>query len=140
MPPVTLQNKKSEFTELLVARIENVHIENEDAIKVLRSRNVPEAFHRLDPPYMNADQGHYRGYSLEEYEQLLKWCAFECSGKFLLSNYNSDILSEFVKKFGWQKKEVIIRLQARNTKYMMKDKTEVLVWNYPLNEGQGRLF
>jgi hypothetical protein len=89
---------------------------------------------------MNADQGHYRGYTQLEYEALLNWCATECKGKFLLSNYNSEILNDFIQANGWNKKEITIRLQAANTKYKLKEKTEVLVWNYNELQGQIKMF
>ena len=140
VPPVTIKRKKAEFTELLVSRIENAHIECNDALIILNSRNIPEAFHRLDPPYMNADQGHYAGYTMEDYTKLLKWCAEDCTGKFLLSNYNSDILTEFISVHGWKKKEITVRLQAKGTNMKLKNKTEVLVWNYDETEGQIKMF
>lgn len=128
--PEQLRNKKRRFTEWLVNRIEDAHIENKDALVILQSRNVEKAFHYIDPPYINADQGHYRGYTVEQFEKLLQWCE-TCKGKFLLSNYNSDILTEYISKNGWYKKEVSKRLMAPTIKE--KDKTEVLVWNYRLS-------
>lgn len=127
--PKTLQNRKRLFTKELAARLENAHIECEDALKVLRSRNVPGAFHRLDPPYPGCDMGHYKGYTWADYKQLLKWCGYECKGKFLLSNYNSRMLDVAIRKFGWHKKEITHQLKSpRNGK---TTKTEVLVYNYP---------
>lgn len=129
--PEQLRNKKRRFTEWLVTRIEDAHIENTDALIVLRSRNAVDAFHYIDPPYFNADMGHYGGYTKQDLERLLQWCEQECQGRFLLSNYNSDILEEFIVRNGWHKKEVTKRLQAPMVR--QKNKTEVLVWNY--NEG-----
>lgn len=138
--PAVMKRKKQEFTELLVARIENVHIENNDALVILNSRNTPEAFHRLDPPYPPADQGHYKGYGYPEFEKLLQWCAGECKGKFLLSNYNSPMLTEYTAVHGWNKLEIKNRVQAPNIKSTIKDRTELLIWNYDVNEGQQKLF
>lgn len=98
LPPVTMNYKKSEFTELLQKRIENAYIEcDPDYMNILESRNAKNAFHELDPPYFYgpenapADQGHYkRMFSVREFERLLKWCAKECQGKFMLHNYNSE--------------------------------------------------
>lgn len=98
--PDTLAKRKEDFTQQLVARIEHAYIENDDAVKVAQSRNVEKAFHYFDPPYPNADQGHYSGralpgggpYGFDEYEKLLTWCAEKCKGKFLLSSYNSEML------------------------------------------------
>lgn len=129
--PMTLQNRKAQFTDLLVSRIENAYIENDDALKILRSRNVPNAFHYLDPPYCNADMGHYHGYTWDEYRDLLQWAAFECKGRFMLSNYNSELLDDFIKVYGWTKKEIVHRTKfARKSGSGKAEKVEVIVTNY----------
>lgn len=126
--PATLQKRKEDFTDHLVSRIENAYIENEDAIKILGSRNVEKAFHYLDPPYCGTDMGHYAGYTWDDYEKLLSWLATECKGKFLLSNYNSELLNQFVTVHGWYKKEIIHCLKA--ARKSGPKKIEVLISNY----------
>lgn len=131
--PVTLRNKKNEFTKFLVSRIENAHIEKKDALFILRSRNVETAFHFQDPPYYNADQGHYKGYTLEDYTALLEWNAKECTGKFILTSYPSEILTQYIKENNWNYKEILLNLQAGPKKGRTgRMKTEVIVWNYQL--------
>ena len=127
--PDIIANKKREFTDLLVARIEHAYIEHDDAIKILRSRNVVKGFHYEDPPYMNADQGHYGGYTTEMFRELLEWNATECKGRFLLSNYPSDILTEYIEKYKWKTKTVK-HSSKHTTGGGHKPKPEVLVWNY----------
>ncbi|MEO5892256.1 MAG: DNA adenine methylase [Ferruginibacter sp.] len=126
----TLLNKKNEFTEILAARIERTQIECIDALIVLNSRNVQGAFHYLDTPYFNSDLGHYPGYSEENFKSLLHWCANDCKGKFLLSNYNSDVLEQFTRVHGWNKKEITHRLKAPRKSGSAK--VEVLIWNYDI--------
>lgn len=129
MPPQTLQNKKAAFTKHLVKRIENAFIENNEAITVLRAKDTKNTFHYIDPPYPNADQGHYHGYDWYDYEELLKWCSTECKGKFLLSNYNSDMLDKYIIESSWSKKEITHRIKAPRKSGAAK--VEVLVSNYP---------
>lgn len=146
--PDTMKKRKSEFTEKLVDRIEHAYIENEDALKVLSSRNVPQAFHYIDPPYCGSDMGHYGGYTWEEYEQLLTWCAVECKGQFLLSNYNSDLLDEFIKSYGWFKREIVHKISGSKSLNSRKgreakgktQRVEVLVSNYSTPCGTLHLF
>lgn len=135
--PDTLKKRKEQFTEQLVSRIEHAYIENEDAIKIQESRNVAKAFHYIDPPYAGADQGHYAGYTWEQYEQQLDWMATKCKGKFMLSNYNSDLLEGYIKKYGWIKREITHRLKA--PRKSGPTKTEVLVFNYNPNPSQFKL-
>jgi DNA adenine methylase len=127
VPRIMLRNKQ-EFTESLVDRIEKVQIENKDALIVLDSRNVSDAFHYIDPPYPNADQGHYNGYSWGEYECLLEWISKKCKGKFLLSSYNSPLLEEYIQKNRWLKS-----MHTFNNKGLRKNdrsKFEILIRNY----------
>ncbi|TAN12333.1 MAG: DNA adenine methylase [Chitinophagaceae bacterium] len=128
--PEILKHKKERFTEHLVARIEHETIENRDAIGVLRSRNVSNAFHEIDPPYIGCDQGHYRGYTENNFIDLLEFLQNECTGKFMLHNYNSEILDDYVKRNGWNKKEIVHRLTAPRKSGSVK--CEVIVYNYKL--------
>lgn len=126
-PPDTLTNFKRRFTEVLVSRIEHAHIENNDAITVQLSRNVATAFHYIDPPYINADQGHYKGYTEKNFEAQLDACE-KLKGKFILSNYNSRLLSHYVKKNGWWQKE--LRYNNKPMRKEGREKIEVLVANF----------
>ncbi len=123
----TLRNRKNNFTEWLVERVEDAFIENNDALVVLLSRNAADAFHYIDPPYFNADMGHYKGYTENDLIDLLDTCQ-QLKGKFLLSNYNSDVLESYIKKNGWYKKKIIHRLAA--PRKSCPKKIEVLVSNY----------
>lgn len=141
--PDTIQNKKKEFTQLLVNRIEHAYIENVDALTILKSRNVVDAFHYLDPPYFHengvADHGSYKNSFTEaEYAGLMEWCANECKGKFLLSNYNSQILDHYTKVHGWYKKEITHRIKAPRKSGPAK--VEVMVSNYKSACGTIELF
>ena len=126
--PETLKKRKEQFTELLVSRLEHAYIENEDALKVSRSRNTEKCFFYFDPPYPNTDQGHYSGYGWEEYRELLTFLGQECKGKFLLSSYDSQMLREFARKYKWNAKRVSFALQA--PRKSGKEKTEILMYNY----------
>lgn len=88
-----LQNKKEAFTEELAIRLQNVQMEAADAIYIINSRDGKDAFFYCDPPYPNSDCGHYDGYSIDDFESLLK-CLSAIQGKFLLSSYPCDILEE----------------------------------------------
>lgn len=130
-PAQILLNKKAAFTQQLQQRIENAIIENTDALKVINSRNVKNAFHYIDPPYPNADNGHYKGYSWEDYFNLLTTME-NIKGRFIQSSYNSPMLEEFVIKNGWHKLEITHRLSAPRKSGPAK--VEVLILNYHPND------
>ncbi len=127
------QNKKLLFNNDVFKRLENVQIENNDANRVIQSRDMEDAFHYVDPPYINVNQGHYGGYTEDDYRQLLNTLS-NIKGKFLLSSYPSKILSEYSKKQGWTIKTFDKPLSARKAvegKALGRN-TEVLIANYTI--------
>ncbi|WP_299223169.1 DNA adenine methylase [uncultured Psychroserpens sp.] len=127
------RNKKLQFNEDVFKRLENVQIESVDACKVIKSRDTVDAFHYVDPPYIDSNQGHYDGYTETDYKRLLDTLA-NIKGKFLLSSYPSEILEEYTKQNGWYTKTFDKPLSARKaTSGVTRGrKIEVLTANYSL--------
>ncbi len=122
-------NNRDRFTEEMAIRLQNVQLESADALYVTKSRDSAGSFFYFDPPYFNSDCGHYDGYSLDDFERLLK-AASELQGKFLLSSYPSPVLSDYVKQFGWQQWSVEQDVSVNAKGGYRKRKVEVLTWNY----------
>ncbi len=122
-----LFNKKHAFTTEICKRLDFVDLESNDAIKVIQSRDTPESFFYVDPPYFNADMGHYDGYTEKDFVVLLTILS-KIKGKFLLSSYSSTILTRFTKKYKWKNWSKESRVSV--TKNTKKSKTEVLTGNY----------
>ena len=128
-----IANKRESFTIDYAIRLQNVQIENTDALRIIRSRDYSEAFFYCDPPYFNSDCGHYDGYSKQDFEELLKLLS-EIKGKFLMSSYPSDILKEYSKNNGWRTKTLEQPVSVANgTGNGGKRKIEVLTANYDLS-------
>ncbi len=127
------RNKKLIFNKEIVERLENVQIENNDACKVIKSRDAENAFHYVDPPYIDSNQGHYGGYTKDDYINLLLTLV-RVKGKFLLSSYHSDLLTLYTEQFGWYTKSFEKPLSAHKaTKGEPRGrKIEVLTSNYPI--------
>lgn len=121
------------FDHAIPKRLENAQIENNDACKVITSRDTKDSFHYVDPPYINSDQGHYGGYNEIHYKALLDTLS-AIKGKFLLSSYPSDILTEYTEKNGWYTIRFDKPLNAGKPKNgtPRKRKIEVLTANYPI--------
>ncbi|WP_333620998.1 DNA adenine methylase [Sphingobacterium multivorum] len=134
-----MSNKRTSFSEQYAIRLQNVQIENTDAIRIINSRDHEKAFHYCDPPYFNSDCGHYDGYSKNDFESLLL-CLSHTKGKFLLSSYPSDILNKFSRDFDWHtvqmQKEVLV---DKHSGKVPNKKIEVLTANYDLAIVQGTL-
>lgn len=131
-----INNKRESFTEDYAIRLQNVQIECTDAIRIIRSRDKEDAFFYCDPPYYNSDCGHYDGYTIEDFEMLLKTLS-GIKGKFLLSSYPSDILSKFADKHGWSQRYIDQKVSVANpnsSSKPQKTKREMFTANYDLNE------
>src|SRR5690606_7494401 len=127
-------NKKLQFDGDIFKRLAYAQIEHSDACKVLEFYNTDDAFHYVDPPYINSNQGHYGGYTELDFEKLLDTLS-NIKGKFLLSSYPSKILDAYIKKNGWYTKQFSKPLTAKKAiagKSRDSKKTEVLTANYPL--------
>ena len=65
-------NKKLQFNKGIADRLEWVSLENDDAVNVIKRLDFEDAFFYLDPPYINTNQGHYKGYMDADFEKLLQ--------------------------------------------------------------------
>ncbi|MFV0571719.1 MAG: DNA adenine methylase [Xanthomarina gelatinilytica] len=126
-------NKKMSFNTNIVKRLEHAQIENNDALQVIKSRDAVDAFHYVDPPYIDSNQGHYGGYTKTHYRDLLETLS-KVQGKFLLSSYPSKLLTKYSKKHGWYTKTFDKPLSARKavSGKSRGRKVEVLTANYPI--------
>lgn len=119
-----VQWSKEMFTVLYARRLERTSIFCRDAVNVIKTTDTSTTFHYCDPPYFNSDLGHYDGYTIDDYRRLLNELS-SCQGKFLLSSYPSDILSEYILQNGWKSIEIEMPRSAGGGK-----KIEVLTMNY----------
>jgi DNA adenine methylase len=126
-----LANEKLNFTEDYAIRLQNAQIECCDALRVIRSRDSAEAFFYCDPPYVGSDQGHYDGYTQEDFDGLLNLLT-TIKGKFLLSSFRNETLGKFIKKKGWHSFEVSMVCSMTNKTGKIRKKVEVFTANYPI--------
>lgn len=124
----SLATKRERFTDVIMKRLQHTQIENRDALYVIKMRDREETFFYIDPPYFNSNMGHYGGYTEGDFRSLLEILR-GIKGKFLLSSYPSDVLTEFTKANGWHTQKIETTIAASKYK---KPKTEVLTANYPI--------
>lgn len=128
-----ITNKRDSFTIDYSIRLQSVQIECTDALRIIRSRDCANAFIYCDPPYYNSDCGHYDGYSLDDFKELLNTLS-TISGKFLMSSYPSEILADYTSQNGWMTKTISQTVSVANgTGGAGKRKIEVLTANYDMN-------
>lgn len=134
---VVFDNYRHQVTYKIHERMRHVQISCRDALKVIRQRDTVDTFFFLDPPYPGCVQKHYSGFSYDDLENLLGVLS-RIKGKFLLCNYDSEILQRYVAENGWNIKSVDMALRVANhTTGGSKRKREVMVYNYDI---QPKLF
>jgi DNA adenine methylase len=82
-------NKKLNLPSIL-GRLKNVHVACEDAIRCISRWDSPQTLFYCDPPYPNTDLGHYKGYSIEDWQALCNTLD-NIQGSYVLSNYPQPI-------------------------------------------------
>ncbi len=130
-----MRNAKDEFTEHLCRRLENVTIENRDALQVIECYDTPGAFHFVDPPYVGSDCGHYTDTfgdaDLERLLQLLE----RIEGRFMLTMFPNDTIAAYADRNGWTIHRIERTISA--SKDSRRRQEEWMVCNYqPENRSQ----
>jgi DNA adenine methylase len=127
-----LDNKRASFSIDYAIRLQRTQIECCDALRIIQSRDTPDAFFYIDPPYVGADQGHYDGYTQEDFDNLLKLLK-GLKGKFLLSSFRNENLREITKRNRWHTLELKMACSMTHGQKVKRQKVEVLTANYPIS-------
>ena len=122
-----LQGRKEAFLEHYCHRLQHASIFCREALDVIRKADHEDAFHYVDPPYFQADMGHYGGYKLVDFENLLNLLS-TVKGKFMLSSYPSEILADYAQRSDWRMIELDLPRAAGGGR-----KIEVLTMNYDVD-------
>lgn len=128
MMPKKLRNAKDEFTQLLCHRLENVTIENRNALDVIACYDDCDAFHFVDPPYVNTDCGHYEGVFSENNMLQLLQLLEKLKGKFMLTMFPNDTILEFANRNDWP--IVTVERTISASKSSRRRQEEWIVMNY----------
>lgn len=126
-----IANKCNNFTTAYEQRLRHTQIECNDAVNIINVRDSIDTFFYLDPPYMEAHQGHYNGYKAADFELLLQVLS-RIKGKFLLSNYPSGLLNKYIIQNHWYSNEYARSIRISASQMKTKKKIEVLTANYKI--------
>ena len=122
-------NKRRSFTADYEKRLENTEIFCRDAIDLIKLKDGEDTLFYVDPPYVSSDCGHYKGYTKEQFQELLEVLS-TIKGKFLMSSYLEDNLVVAIEKYGWNIKKIEQVLQVTGKRETNKMKVECLTYNY----------
>jgi DNA adenine methylase len=78
-------------------RLKDVYIGCEDALDFIKRWDCPHGLIYADPPYPDTNQGHYGGYTLDDYQALCDTLD-ACESSYVLSNYHQDIAPKSAQK------------------------------------------
>lgn len=123
-----IANAKLLLTDELISLLESSTIECDNALTIIKRFDFDAAFFFIDPPYINANMGHYSGmFNEQNLQELLEVCA-NMKGKFMLTMYPHKLIQSFVDRYGWKIQVVNRKVTASlNTR---KDVSEWLIMNY----------
>ena len=119
-----LKREIDAFTEVYSQRLEHASIFCREALDVICKADHEDTFHYVDPPYFQANMGHYGDYTREDFAALLETLS-RVKGKFMLSSYPSDVLREYADRHGWCVMKFVMPRSAGGG-----IKTEVVTLNY----------
>ena len=126
--PKKVTGAKDQFTEHICTRLENVTIENRDALEVISCYDNPDAFHFVDPPYINTDCGHYEGrFNEKNMENLLKLLE-NVKGKFMLTMFPLSMIEDYANRNGWVIHRIERTISASKTNRRKQE--EWMICNY----------
>jgi DNA adenine methylase len=78
-------------------RLKDVYIGCEDALSFIKRFDSSHSLIYADPPYPDTNQGHYGGYTLDDYQALCE-ALDACESSYVLSNYHQDIAPKSAQK------------------------------------------
>lgn len=129
---IVMDNYRNQLTQKVHDRLKHVQISCRDALKVIAQRDTADTFFFLDPPYPGCVQKHYSGFTFNDFEHLLELLS-TIKGKFILCNFDSPMLADYVQRMGWQTSVKDMPLKVANRVLGgVKRKKEVMVYNYQI--------
>ena len=112
----TWSNYRQALPEIL-KRLEKVYIDSTDAIACIDRWDSPQTCFYVDPPYPGTAQGHYSGYTQEDFDRLIAKLQ-TIQGSFLLSCYENQSPLK-----SWEKFEFNATMSAAKSNNSDKTKT-----------------
>lgn len=129
------RSRRDMFNEALKNRLSTTQISCRPALDVIRQRDSANTLFYLDPPYPSANQGHYGGYTMVDFSELLEVLC-RIKGRFILSNYWSQTLRYHVAVNDWKVDKITMPLKTANFNggKGKRTKTEILVRNFEIEK------
>lgn len=111
--------EKTKRIQNYFSRIRQVMLANQNALDFIKRFDAPQTFFYCDPPYPGTMQGHYKGYTLDDFKELVE-LADKSMGSFIISSYQQDDL------FGKNWKKVHFESHCSAARSQNKDRSKKL--------------
>lgn len=95
---VAWKRRSVEHLEDIIKRLDGVYFSNVDVLDCIKMWDAPQTCFYIDPPYVNTEQGHYKGYTQQDFDNLIKTLQ-ECKSSFLLSCYDNVSIPKSWERF-----------------------------------------
>lgn len=123
-----IRNAKDAVTQDLCNRLSHVTIENRNASKVIECYDRIDAFHFVDPPYIETCCAHYDNtFNEQALTELLSQLS-NIKGKFMLTMFPNDHITQYVTKFRWTIHSIERTISASKT--TRRKQEEWIICNY----------
>ena len=126
--PRTTKNRKKMIPDI-IQHLNKAQIDSIDAIACIERYDQSEALFYIDPPYIDTQQGTYAGYEQSDFDRLLEVLK-TIKGKFFLSHYANQTMSDYAEANGWAVTEKETRCSATMVRGECAKRTEILVTNH----------
>lgn len=115
----------------ILAHLDNAQIDSIDALSCIERYDDEHALFYIDPPYVGAHQGHYAGYTQQDFDNLLELLT-TIKGTFFLSHYANEQMQQYAEDHGWEchEKEAFVSAGKRHQVSNDARRTELLVTNH----------
>lgn len=115
----TWQNRITSLKEKL-ERLQSVYVSCEDALRCIDRWDSPQSLFYCDPPYPDTDQGHYEGYTAQDWIALCDKLDV-IQGSYILSNYSH----EYAPKTAYQRIEISAAMSASCKGKVRSDRSKI---------------
>ena len=115
----TWQSRITSLKEKL-DRLQSVYVSREDALKCIDRWDSPQSLFYADPPYPGTNQGHYDGYTTDDWIALCDKLD-SIQGSYILSNYPQ----EYEPKSAQQRIEISAAMSASGKGKVRSDRSKI---------------
>lgn len=115
-------------TPKIINRLQQLDVENLNAVDVIKKYDTPDTFFYIDPPYYEKEHYYTQAFGKHEHEELAD-CLNKIQGRFALSYYYFDELDAWFPEHKFNKRTYNVSKQSSSRTNKQRG-TELVIRNY----------